>query len=298
MNCEICNQPGTLHEGHVLCPSCRAKIEQHEAKLQARLARLQQTATKAQREAEAEIGKARQMAQAIPFGQPILVGHHSEQRDRNYRARIERTFERGFEKYKRAEALRARANNAANNRAIASDDPAALLKLRAQLEAAEADQARMKTANAAIRKALKLPEGERVPAVMQALGVNEARAATLLQPDFMGRVGYPSYATQNNSATIRRLKDRIAAIEKLEAQRAAQPEPTQQEVAGVVVERDLEAVRLRLRFPGKPAPAIIKALKSYGFRWAPSEGAWQRQLTNAAEYAAKQVLIAYQEEVA
>ncbi len=32
------------------------------------------------------------MAQAIPFGQPILVGHHSEKRDRRYRGRIENHF--------------------------------------------------------------------------------------------------------------------------------------------------------------------------------------------------------------
>lgn len=30
-------------------------------------------------------------------------------------------------------------------------------------------------------------------------------------------------------------------------------------------------------------------LKSYGFRWAPSEGAWQRMLNDNGRYAAKQV---------
>ena len=40
---------------------------------------------------------ARDMASIIPFGQPILVGHHSEKRDRNYRGRIHKKFERSFE---------------------------------------------------------------------------------------------------------------------------------------------------------------------------------------------------------
>lgn len=31
-------------------------------------------------------------------------------------------------------------------------------------------------------------------------------------------------------------------------------------------------------------------LKSHGFRWAPSQGAWQRQLTANGKYAAKQVI--------
>ena len=36
------------------------------------------------------------MASAIPFGQPILVGHHSEGRDRRYRDRIHNTFGKAF----------------------------------------------------------------------------------------------------------------------------------------------------------------------------------------------------------
>lgn len=48
------------------------------------------------------INRARDMASIIPFGQPILVGHHSERRDRNYRGRIDRTFERGFEAHNEA----------------------------------------------------------------------------------------------------------------------------------------------------------------------------------------------------
>ena len=33
------------------------------------------------------------MSEAIPFGQPILIGHHSETRDRNYRARISKKMD-------------------------------------------------------------------------------------------------------------------------------------------------------------------------------------------------------------
>jgi len=37
--------------------------------------------------------------------------------------------------------------------------------------------------------------------------------------------------------------------------------------------------RLQLVFPTRPNPEIIVALKSRGFKWAPSQSAWQRQLT-------------------
>lgn len=49
-------------------------------------------------------------------------------------------------------------------------------------------------------------------------------------------------------------------------------------------------MRIRLHFPGKPTPAVIATLKSNGFRWAPSERAWQRQLIPAGRMGADLVL--------
>lgn len=48
--------------------------------------------------------------------------------------------------------------------------------------------------------------------------------------------------------------------------------------------------RLQLVFDEKPVYNIISALKHSGFRWAPSETAWQRQLTNNAIYSTKMFL--------
>jgi hypothetical protein len=55
---------------------------------------------------------AHEMAQAIPFGQPILIGHHSEKRDRAYRARIRANSEKGWQEMKRARYWEARAKAA------------------------------------------------------------------------------------------------------------------------------------------------------------------------------------------
>jgi hypothetical protein len=52
----------------------------------------------------ATVQQARTMGDAIPFGQPILVGHHSERRDRNYRNRIESTYRRGFAELEKGES--------------------------------------------------------------------------------------------------------------------------------------------------------------------------------------------------
>lgn len=43
-------------------------------------------------------------------------------------------------------------------------------------------------------------------------------------------------------------------------------------------------------FDGKPDEAIRSTLKSNGFRWAPSQGAWQRQLTSNGKYALRKVI--------
>ena len=54
----------------------------------------------------------RAMLDVIPFGQPILVGHHSEQRDRNYRARADRKARKSIETSDRAESIKRGADRA------------------------------------------------------------------------------------------------------------------------------------------------------------------------------------------
>lgn len=53
---------------------------------------------------------------------------------------------------------------------------------------------------------------------------------------------------------------------------------------------NVEAMRIQLFFEGKPEPEVRDILKSNGFRWAPSVGAWQRQLNNNGKYAVKRVI--------
>jgi hypothetical protein len=53
--------------------------------------------------------------------------------------------------------------------------------------------------------------------------------------------------------------------------------------------RNKEEMRLQLVFDGKPAEKTREILKSNGFRWAPSQTAWQRLLNDNAEYALKRI---------
>lgn len=64
----------------------------YEAKQEARRERLVIAAGRASAESVERYNAASKMAEVIPFGQPILVGHHSERRDRNYRSKISSGF--------------------------------------------------------------------------------------------------------------------------------------------------------------------------------------------------------------
>ena len=45
---------------------------------------------------------------------------------------------------------------------------------------------------------------------------------------------------------------------------------------------DKEDNRVRILFDGKPDEIVRTRLKQNGFHWSPKNGAWQRQLTEAA----------------
>lgn len=62
------------------------------------------------------------------------------------------------------------------------------------------------------------------------------------------------------------------------------------EINGVKVVRNQQADRLQLFFPGKPDQETISKLKHAAFKWSPSNGCWQRQLTQNAIWAAERLL--------
>ncbi len=83
----------------------------YEQKLAARKERLEAKAEKLDAVASAEFRKAdmREEVSGIPFGQPILVGHHSEGKHRRAIDKAHRAMGRGVEASKAADAARERA---------------------------------------------------------------------------------------------------------------------------------------------------------------------------------------------
>lgn len=275
-----------------------------EAKQVARRARIEAAADRAERRAEDAYRRAdlREEASGIPLGQPILVGHHSERRHRRMIERAENAMRASVAESKRARDLRAKAA-AVGSGGISADDPDAIEKLMREIEKARQAQLMMKAANVVIRASRKValagPDSDEFFAYRNKLadigGDRLANAAwKLLQPDFAGRVGFPTYQLQNNGANIKRMEARLAQLQAARsAAEAAGRECQRVRYQGLCeVVENFEVNRLQIIFEDKPEPLVRQELKSCGFRWAPSQHAWQRQLNNAARHAAKRFLAA------
>lgn len=262
-----------------------AAPNEYETRVSQRLERLRSRAERKRAEAEGTIEKARAMASVIPFGEPIHVGHHSEGRDRRYRAKIDRTFTRGFEALQEARDLDRRADAAEANRTISSDDPDAIVKLRAKLDAVEGQREQAAQVNAKIRAAKRRGEGweDVARAELAALGLKPTTIDAALAPDFAGRRGVPAYALTNLSAEARRIRDRIAALERERA-----TAPTEAATFGAIRVEEGDN-RVRIVLPARPTDAARALLKSRGFRWSPTAGAWQRQATDNARRDAREL---------
>ena len=246
------------------------------------------------------------MGSVIPFGQPILVGHHSERSDRAYRARITRRYEQSFEAGQKADYYAQKAASVGLG-GISSDDPDAIEKLREKLAAMEAEQALMVAANKIIKKFFRnrdLSDAEKLKADMEAtlpsltdLGLSGPQALQLFAPDFCGRRGYPDYKLTNNNGNMRRVRQRIAELERRQQLRETLASESEagaailktEEIEGLKIVQDVDENRVLLFFPGKPSATVRAACKRNGFRWSPTRGAWSRMLTNTAIWAADNV---------
>ncbi len=237
--------------------------------------RLEERASKAQTESNSRYDNARNLGDMIPFGQPILVGHHSERRHRSHIEKINTNMRKSVEAQQKANHLADRAASV-GSAGIASDDAQAIEKLRAKLASLEQAQSMMKAVNAIIRKK-KLTNEEKIAQIVKDCHLSEAKAANLLKPDFCGRIGFASYALQNNNANIRSTRRRLEDLEALHNQESLSGR-------GVIDGNEWEVFeddgRIQFKFDTKPNEATRKLLKSHAFNCSPSRGyAWVRKIT-------------------
>lgn len=146
----------------------------------------------------------------IPFGQPILVGHHSERRHRNTLDRIDNNMRKGVEESDKRDRLNSRADGIEDQieNTIFSDDHDAIEKLEAKIAGLEAKRDMMKAFN---KSALKhSPDYE---LLNDALKADLLSVATYASYQLGKGGGFPSYALSNLGATIRTAKKRLAGLQ-------------------------------------------------------------------------------------
>lgn len=181
---------------------------------EARAERLRQWAEKRDARSAAAFQTARTIADGIPLGQPVLVGHHSEKRHRRDLDRIDNGMRKGIEHGRKAESMRSRADNIehAAERAIYSDDPDAIERLRERIADLEAARDRITAYNKACRKA-----GRVTPEAVALL--DDAQRSSLESitkyAAFQLRAGgaFPPYMTSNLSGQISKARERLARME-------------------------------------------------------------------------------------
>lgn len=98
----------------------------------------------------------------------------------------------------------------------------------------------------------------------------------------------PDYELTSMRGKIKRLQARLDELDKLQAA-AEQPAETEDFIGGQIV-RNAELNRLQIIFDEVPDTDTRNELKSNGFRWSPTNRAWQHQLTDNAERAARHIL--------
>lgn len=134
----------------------------------------------------------------IPFGQPILIGHHSERRHRNAIARVDRAMGAAVENSRKAASMSGRADEIERqlNASIYDDDPDALERLQLKLEGLEAKRELMKAKNAAYRKA------------------HRAELKTMTAYERSQAVPFPAYAISNIGGVIATTHKRIERLSR------------------------------------------------------------------------------------
>lgn len=237
-------------------------------RMTARMERREEWAEKAHAASDAAYAASHRAVEGIPFGQPVLVGHHSEGHHRRALERSDKAMSRACERSKMADRHESVADNLerALDKSIFSDDTDAPDALRARIAELEAKRARVVTLNKAIRREMKggLTEGW-----MARTGASEAEQRAMLdnvQHGWDNSPLFPPYVTAN-------LGGRISADRKrLEYLLARQERAARAEAApsGVVVEGDGDYARVT--FAEQPERAVLDALKAAGFMW--SGGSW------------------------
>jgi hypothetical protein len=215
-------------------------------------------AESAERKSTAAFDTAHAAVVGIPFGQPILVGHHSERGHRAAIDKMSRNMDKSCELAQKAKdhSYKAATLKAALDKTIFSDDDDATEALEARIAEREGERERMKDVNALYRKGD--AEG------LKAYGLDyENLKARLNSPNTLPwcRQPYPAYELQNLGGRITADRKRLEHIKQQQNRHAAAAESE----PGLTIKRNGEYASVT--FAEKPERSILNDLRESGFRW-------------------------------
>lgn len=262
--------------------------EDYQERKENRIERLEARAASAAQASTDAFSRSTAIIGSIPSGQPVLADHYSAGGHRRTLNQADQLMRASMEADKKAGYYAGCAASAARNTAISSDDPDAVDKLEAKLHKLQTAQERDKALNAYYRKHKTVKGFEGISDVDA-----EKADAELSDMREAIRRPVPSWQLSNRNAEINRLKKRIAALQTID-----QMEHIEINFDGGQIVTNEEVNRVQIIFDEKPSAEVRAKLKSNGFRWAPSEGAWQAQRTPVYLHRAKYVLGVKDEEPA
>ena len=278
----------------------------YEQKQADRKERYLELSQKFSKQSDEKAQQANDLSSVMPFGQPILVGHHSEGKHRRHIDKMHNTISKSIELDNKADYYESKAHSVGTG-GVSSDDPEAVKKLTAKIESLKNDNEKMKDINKLWRTtynkvAKKMGLKNRTGRDAIYANEDEIKAFNIAIEDFkklderaskilLDGARHAGNCTKlkpywTDTAEIRRLEKRVKTLRAV-----AGFEHKEIVKDSYTLVQDPEGNRLMFHFDGKPAEAIIKILKSHSFKWSPSRKAWVRMITSNAMYSVKRALI-------
>lgn len=162
--------------------------------------------------------------------------------------------------------------------AINLTDSDALERLEEKLKKLTDYQETMKGINVVVRDK-RIADAEKIKTICERFHVTPESAQEIVHPkESWHSPGIQSWQLSNNSAEIRRIKQRIEEVvryrNEIKKTEEAGGLPEFEFDGGKIVD-NIPENRLQIFFDDKPEAEVRTQLKRNGFRWAPSNGAWQ-----------------------
>ena len=251
-------------------------------------------------------------------GQPILVGHHSENRTRKAYEKIRSDRNKAHEHRETAEHYNNKIQNIESSYAISQDDPEAITKLKLKFNSIVKEIEEVKehnkinkqfvllsalghredfkeihNTNGTYKTYAKIIKGKleftvkNIPEDLKKIIVKYHKTGKLEQPELKKEnICHAPYVLQNLNANKNSVKKRIEHLEQLDKVKDQSWENN-----NIKLEINKDQNRIMLFFPGKPDQEIRTNLKRHGFRWSPRNSAWQSYINgHNLDFAKKEIL--------